>query len=82
MKRSILSFGILLATLLTFPACGGRGAAYVSSSQSNLTQSNSPTAGELHFKAPDAWVKEQTTSSKLALWANDMPPAEAGSTAS
>src|SRR5439155_14287343 len=31
--------------------------------QSNAAQSNSPATGELRHKAPDSWVKEQTTSS-------------------
>ena len=43
-------------------ACGGKGAASVSNSQSSA-QSNSPASGELHYKAPDGWLKEQTTSS-------------------
>jgi hypothetical protein len=54
--------GIVLAGLLGSAACGGKGATNVASSQSNAAQSNSPTAGELHYKAPDGWVKEQTTS--------------------
>jgi hypothetical protein len=63
MKRSILCAGVLVGTLLTSVACGGKGAAYVSNSQSNAAQSNSPAAGELHYQAPDGWAKEQTTSS-------------------
>lgn len=54
---------MLVATLLTSSACGGKGAASVSNSQSNAAQSNSPAAAELRHKAPDGWVKEQTTSS-------------------
>jgi predicted small lipoprotein YifL len=54
--------GFVVAGLLAFAACGGKGASYVSSSQSNAAQSNSPAAGELRYKAPDGWVKEQTTS--------------------
>jgi len=63
MNESIMCAGVLVATLLTSPACGGKGAVYVSDSRSNLTQSNSPASGEFHFKAPDGWMKEQTTSS-------------------
>ena len=63
MKESIMCAGVLAATLLTFPVCGGRGVAYVSNSRSNIAQSSPLVPGELHFKAPDAWVKEQTTSS-------------------
>jgi len=62
MKRSMMCAGFVLAGLLAFVACGGKGATYVSSSQSNTAQSNSPAGGELHYKAPDGWVKEQTTS--------------------
>jgi hypothetical protein len=54
--------GPLLAGLLVCFACGGKGAAYVSSPQANAAQSGSPSTGELRFKAPDGWVKEQTSS--------------------
>ena len=54
--------GILLAGLLASVACGVKSATYVSSSQTNAAQSNSPAAGELHYKAPDGWVKEQPSS--------------------
>jgi hypothetical protein len=63
MKQSIMCAGVLVVTLLITTACGGKGAASVSNSQSNAAQSNSPASGELHYKAPDGWVKEQTTSS-------------------
>ena len=62
MKRSMICAGVLLAGLLVFSACGSKGAASVASSQSNAAQSNSTAAGELRYKAPDGWVKEQTTS--------------------
>jgi hypothetical protein len=54
--------GPLLAGLLVCFACGGKGAAYLSSPQANAAQSGSPATGELRFKAPDGWVKEQTSS--------------------
>ena len=63
MKESIICAGVLVATLLTCSACGSKGATSVANSQSNAAQSNSPAAGELRYKAPDGWVKEQTTSS-------------------
>src|SRR5258707_8772055 len=62
MKQSIMCAGALLVTLLISAPGGGKGAS-VSNSQSNAAQSNSPASGELHYKAPDGWVKEQTTSS-------------------
>jgi predicted small lipoprotein YifL len=62
MKRSMMGAGFVVAGLLASAACGGKGATYLSSSQANANQSNSPAAGELHYKAPDGWVKEQTTS--------------------
>jgi hypothetical protein len=54
--------GLLLSGLLAFLACGGKGATYGSNPQANTPQSNSSASGELHYKAPDGWVKEQTTS--------------------
>ena len=63
MKQLMMCAGVLVATLLISTACGGKGSASVSNSQSNAAQSNSPASGELHYKAPDGWVKEQTTSS-------------------
>ena len=52
----------MLAGLLASTACGSKGATYLSSPQTNAAQSNSPAAGELRYKAPDGWVKEQTSS--------------------
>ncbi len=63
MKPSILCTGMLIAGLLTSLACGTKGAPSVSNSQSNAAQSNRQAAGELRYKVPDGWVKEQTTSS-------------------
>jgi len=60
MKRSKMCAGLLLAGLLACFACGGKGAAYVSGPQAN--KSGSPAAGDLRFKAPDGWTKEQPTS--------------------
>ena len=62
MKRSMTCAGFALASLLAFVACGGKGATSATNSQANAAQSNSAAAGELHYKAPEGWVKEQTTS--------------------
>ncbi len=63
MKRSIVYAALLVAGLLASSACGSKGAASISNSQTSVAQSNSPATGELRYKAPDGWVKEQTTSS-------------------
>jgi hypothetical protein len=65
--------GVLVATLLASPACGGKGATYVSN-QSNAAQSAN-ALGELHYKAPDGWVKEQTTS-KMRVAQYTLPKTE------
>ncbi len=62
MNRMNACAGVLLASLLTCSACGGKGAAYVSNSQANSAQSPANTSGELRYKAPEGWVKEQPTS--------------------
>src|SRR5882762_4407724 len=62
MKRSMMCGGILLAVLLASSACGRKGVASLSNPQSNASQSSSPGSGDLHYKAPDGWVKEQTSS--------------------
>jgi hypothetical protein len=54
--------GILLVGLLAVLACAGKGTLYGSNQPANAAQTGSQTAGELRFKAPDNWVKEQTTS--------------------
>jgi hypothetical protein len=63
MKQSIVCAGLLVAGLFASSACGNKGVASVSNPQSNAAQSNSTATGELRHKAPDGWVKEQTTSS-------------------
>jgi hypothetical protein len=75
MKRSKTCAGLLLAGLLLTFACGGKGAAYVGGPQTNATQSGSPVAGELHFKAAEGWVKEQTKSA-MRLAQYSLPKAE------
>lgn len=65
MKRPMMCAVVLLVGLLASSACGSKGATYPASLQSNAAQSNSansPAAGELHYKAPDGWVKEPTSS--------------------
>ena len=63
MKQSIMCAAVLVAGLLASSACSSKGTASVPTSQSNAAQSNSQATGELRYKAPDGWVKEQTTSS-------------------
>ncbi len=62
MKISKVCVGVVLAGSILSSACGGKGATPVASTQSNANQSSAPAAGELKYKAPDVWVKEQTTS--------------------
>jgi hypothetical protein len=62
MKQSIMCAAVLVAGLLA-SACSSKGTASVTTSQSNAAQANSTATGELRYKAPDGWVKEQTTSS-------------------
>jgi hypothetical protein len=77
MKRLIACAGILLAGLLAFSACGGKGTTV--STPSNAAQSNSsPVAGELHYKAPDGWVKEPS-SSAMRVAQYKLPKAEGDS---
>jgi hypothetical protein len=73
MKESIMCAGVLVATLFASPACGGKGATQVST-QSNAAQSAN-VAGELRYKAPDGWVKEQTTS-KMRVAQYTLPKTE------
>jgi hypothetical protein len=73
MKRFIICAGILLAGLLASSACGGKGATV--STPSNAAQSNSSAAGELHYKAPDGWVKEPS-SSAMRVAQYKLPKAE------
>ena len=61
----MMGAGILLAGLLASSACGSKGATYVSSSQSNTAQS-ATASGELHYKAPDGWVTEKSSSAMRA----------------
>ena len=66
MKRSMICAGLLLAGLFASSACGSKGATYITSSQPEAAQSNSPAPGELHFKAPDGWVTEKPSSAMRA----------------
>lgn len=61
MKRQT-TCGVVLAGLLACSACGNKGAAYSSGSQSNSAQSTTNASGELRYAAPPDWVKEQPTS--------------------
>jgi hypothetical protein len=62
MKRPTITAGILVTLALASWACGQKGAAYVTSSQSNTTQSPASKSGELRFTAPEGWTKEQPSS--------------------
>jgi hypothetical protein len=73
MTKLITCAGILLAGLLAFSACGGKGATVAT--PSNTAQSNSSAAGELHYKAPDGWVKEPS-SSAMRVAQYKLPKAE------
>lgn len=60
MRTKIIGAGVLVAALCICWACGNKGATAVSNQQANATQNAS---GDLHFKAPDGWTTEQTSSS-------------------
>jgi len=75
MKRLTTHAGIVLAALLACSACGGKGSAYVSNSQSNSSQSPVNATGELRYAAPEGWVKEQPTSA-MRLAQYKLPKAE------
>jgi len=75
MKRLTTHAGIVLAALLACSACGGKGSAYVSNSQSNSSQSPGNATGELRYAAPEGWVKEQPTSA-MRLAQYKLPKAE------
>jgi hypothetical protein len=78
MKRPTSCAGIVLAGLLACSACGGKGASYSSNSQSNSAQSPGNASGELRYKAPEAWVKEQP-SSAMRVAQYKLPKAEGDS---
>lgn len=75
MKRITIGAIVLISSLLAFSACGGRGAASVSSQRTN---SNAAPPGDLYFKAPDGWVTEQP-SSKMRAAQYKLPKAEGDS---
>ena len=60
MNKYFLIFGVIFTLALPFAACSNRGAT-ITSQQSNLNPN-----GELHYKAPDAWVTEKPTSTMRA----------------
>jgi hypothetical protein len=78
MKRSNACAGVLLVMLLAGSSCGGKGAAYVSNSQSNSAQSTTNASGELRYTAPEGWVKEQP-SSAMRLAQYKLPKADGDS---
>jgi len=73
MKRLNAFAGVLLASLLSCSACGGKGATVAT--QASAAQSNSSASGELRYKAPDGWVKE-TASSAMRMAQYKLPKAE------
>jgi len=60
MRTRIIGANLLLAALIVCWACGNKGATPVAGQPTNSGQS---AAGELHFKAPDGWTAEKTSSS-------------------
>jgi hypothetical protein len=62
MKRPTTCAGLVLAGLLACSACGGKGASYSANFQSNPVQSPGNASGELRYKAPDGWMKQQPSS--------------------
>lgn len=78
MKQLMMCAGILLAGLFASTACGSKGATYLSRPQTNAAQSNSPAAGELHYKSPDGWVTEKP-SSTMRVAQYKLPKAEGDS---
>src|ERR1700730_6362397 len=76
MQRKITSAAIVMTLVLACWACRGRGAASVSSQQTNATSATA--SGELRFKTPDGWVTEQP-SSKMRAAQYKLPKAEGDS---
>jgi hypothetical protein len=72
-KKAKINATIVLAIALASCACAGRGAAVASNSQSNSSLANAP--GELRYKAPAGWVKEQP-SSAMRVAQYKLPKAE------
>src|SRR3982751_2586635 len=58
MRKKFLGSITLLSALLICWACGNKGATAVSNQQSN----SQSAAGDLHFKAPDGWTTEKSSS--------------------
>ena len=73
MKQAKINATIVLTIALVSWACAGRGAAVASDSQSNSSPANAP--GELRYKAPEGWVKEQP-SSAMRVAQYKLPKAE------
>lgn len=63
MQRTLMSAGLVLTGLLTCWACTKQQVAIASDQQSNSAQSAAVAGGDLHFKVPDGWLTEKTTSS-------------------
>jgi hypothetical protein len=78
MKRPITCAGIVLAGLLVCSVCGGKGLPRGPGFQSNSAESQGNASGELRFKAPEGWVKEQP-SSAMRVAQYKLPKAESDS---
>jgi hypothetical protein len=70
MRKKFLGSIALLSALLICWACGNKGATAVSNQQAN----SQSAAGDLHFKAPDGWTTEKSTSTRVAQY--KLPKAE------
>src|SRR5438132_8246740 len=62
-KTTLTIAAIVLVVSLAVWACGKQGPTATSGMQSSAAQSKTNASGELHFKAPDGWVTEKTSSS-------------------
>jgi hypothetical protein len=60
MKKTSLNITIALSITLLVAACGGKGATV--SIQNAANPASQTAKGDLQFKVPDGWTKEQTTS--------------------
>jgi hypothetical protein len=76
MTKTTISVTIVVVIAIASSGCRGKGAAV--STSSNAAQTNSSVAGELHYKAPDGWVKE-ATSSAMRVAQYKLPKAEGDS---
>ena len=62
-QRTLTIGAIVFVISVAVWACGKQGPTATSGMQSNSAQSNTNASGDLHFKAPDGWVTEKSSSS-------------------